>query len=45
VAMTVSADLVAKLSVGIQTGLTMELYVSGVANRSKAMSKPVATLE
>jgi len=45
VAMTVSAEVVGKFSGGMQTGLTMELKVKGVANFNKAMSKPDEALQ
>ena len=37
--MTVSEDVTERSLGGMQTGLTTELKVKGVANRSKAMSK------
>jgi len=40
VAMTVFAEVVGRFSGGVQTGLTMELKVKGVANFNKAISYP-----
>jgi len=43
--MTVSGDVTERSLGGMQTGLTTELKVKGVANRSKAMSKIINVLQ